>query len=139
VIVRTGWLPYEQVGRAIASCHIGLIALQHLPNNVPTSSNKVFNYMLYGIPFVAPDFRLSKIKLVQDERCGVLADSSSPESYANAIMGLIAHREATLRMGHDALKASQEKYRWEHMEGELVALYGRLGALPAATAGTTTE
>ena len=126
VIVRTGWLPYEEVGQAIAPCHIGLIGLQEVPNNVVTSSNKVFNYLLYGMPFIGPRFRLSKVKLVQEDRCGVLADSSDPESYAGAICHMIENRNETLEMSQNASRASREKFRWEHMEPVLLELYERV-------------
>ena len=122
-IVRTGWLPYAEVGKALAPCHIGLIALQKTPNNVVTSSNKVFNYMLYGIPFIGPDFRLAKIKLVEEERCGVLADSRDPESYAAAITRMIEDQAGTMEMAIRALNASKTKYRWQHMEPVLLDLY----------------
>lgn len=129
VIVRTGWLPYGEVGKALAPCHIGLIALQRTPNNIVTSSNKVFNYMLYGIPFIGPHFRLSKRRLVEEEQCGVLADSRNPESYAGAISGMIKDRTGTLRMSHHALNASKTKYRWEHMEPILFGLYETVAGL----------
>lgn len=126
LVERTGWLPYAEVGNALAPCHIGLIALQQIPNNVVTSSNKVFNYMLYGIPFVGPEFRLAKQRLAREERCGVLADSTSPESYARAISGMIEDRAGTEAMAHRAATASRERYRWEHMEPRLVGLYERV-------------
>jgi glycosyltransferase involved in cell wall biosynthesis len=126
MVERTGWLPYSQVGKNIAVGHLGLIALQRLPNNITTSSNKVFNYLLYGLPFIGPDFRLAKIKLAREEQCGVLADSASPESYAAAISNMIEHRDQTLAMGRRAAKASAEKYRWSHMESEMLSLYQRI-------------
>jgi glycosyltransferase involved in cell wall biosynthesis len=126
IIVRTGWLPYGDVGKALSPCHIGLIALQETPNNIVTSSNKVFNYMLYGIPFIGPQFRLAKRKLVEDIQCGVLADSHSPESYAEAICHMIQDRAGTLKMSQRALNASRTKYRWEHMEPILLELYERV-------------
>ena len=126
MVERTGWLPYHQVGQNIAVGHIGLIALQKLPNNITTSSNKVFNYLLYGLPFIGPDFRLAKIKLVQEEQCGLLADSSSPGSYAAAISNLIENRDRTVAMGRRAAKASEHKYRWSHMESEMISLYRRV-------------
>jgi glycosyltransferase involved in cell wall biosynthesis len=86
----------------------------------------VFNYLLYGMPFIGPDFRLAKIKLVREEQCGVLADSSSPESYAAAISDMIEHRDRTLAMGWRAARASERKYRWSHMEVEMVSLYRRI-------------
>lgn len=123
VITRTGWLPYEQVGKALSECHIGLIALQRTPNNIVTSSNKVFNYMLYGIPFIAPSFRLSKIKLVEQHQCGVLADSSDPRAFASVISRMIEDRAGTEGMAARALEASRTRYRWEHMEPILLNLY----------------
>jgi glycosyltransferase involved in cell wall biosynthesis len=133
-IMKTGWIDYTGVGRELALCHIGLIALQRTPNNIVTSSNKVFNYMLYGIPFVGPDFRLSKIKLSQEEGCGLLADSRSAADYAEKICWMIEHRTETVAMGRRALEASRTKYRWERMEPVLFRLYdavlacGRPGA-----------
>lgn len=126
VITRTGWLPYEEVGAALAPCHIGLIALLQLPNNVVTSSNKVFNYMLYGMPFIGPSFRLAKQKLVVEERCGLLADSADPVSYAAAMRWMIENNSETQAMAERALNASRTKYRWEHMVPLLVDLYARL-------------
>lgn len=126
LVERTGWLPYGEVGAALASCHIGLIALQRIPNNIVTSSNKVFNYMLYGIPFVAPEFRLAKQRLVREESCGVLADSASPDSYAQAICRLIEDRDGTEAMSRRAEAASRARYRWEHMEPRLLSLYAKV-------------
>lgn len=126
LVERTGWLPYRDVGSALGTCHIGLVALQRNPNNVVTSSNKVFNYMLYGIPFIGPDFRLSKQRLVREEGCGVLADSSSADSYARAISRLIEDRTGTEEMSRRAREASRLRYRWEHMEKRLVGLYEKV-------------
>jgi len=126
IIERTGWLDYGDVGPALADCHIGLVALQNLPNNVVTSANKEFNYMYFGIPFVAPDFRLSTNKLIREEKCGLSADSRSPESYAGAIMHMIEHRKETLQMSENARRVSDQKYSWIHMERKLFNIYEEL-------------
>lgn len=126
IIERTGWLDYCNVGKALSNCHIGLIALQKLPNNIVTSANKEFNYMYFGIPFIAPDFRLSTNKLIAAERCGLSADSSSPEAYAQAISYLIENRSAAAEMGINARRASLQKYLWTHMEKKLIDVYRML-------------
>lgn len=126
VILRTGWLDYRDVGTALASCHIGLIAMQKLPNNIVTSANKEFNYMYYGIPFVSPDFRLSTNKLIAEEKCGFSANSTSAESYAEAISYMIENREETIQMGLNAKRASLEKYSWSHMEMKLFNVYEQI-------------
>lgn len=126
IINRTGWLDYHDVGPALAHCHIGLVALQKLPNNIVTSANKEFNYMYFGIPFIAPDFRLSTIKLIADEKCGLSADSNSPESYAQAITYMIENRESAIQMGVNAKRAADRAYTWKHMEKKLLNVYSRL-------------
>ncbi len=120
VITRTGWLPYREVGRQIAECHVGLVCFQKSPNTIVTSSNKVFNYLFCGLPFIGPDYRLSAKQLVQEERCGILADTSDPVKYAEAMMYMIEHREETKIMAERALHASRTRFRWHHMEKELL-------------------
>lgn len=126
IIERTGWLPYQEVGHALAPCHVGLSALQLTPNNIVTSSNKVFNYLLYGMPFIGPDFRHSKQRMAREDGCGLLADSKDPRSYANAIRSLIDDPALYAELAHRAEQASREKYRWCHMEPLLWGLYRRV-------------
>ena len=128
-IVRTGWLPYTEVGRAMAPCHIGLVAFRRCPNHVVAAPNKVFNYLMYGMPFVGPDFNLTMQAMAAEDGVCTLADPASPESYAGALCRMIEDRAGTEAMAARALKASKEKYRWEHMEPRLFRLYERvLGA-----------
>jgi len=126
IITRTGWLPYGKVGEALAPCHVGLIALAELPNNVVSSPNHLFNYMLYGMPFISPSFCEPQKKLIAEEQCGLLANSSDPTSYAAAMRWLLENKSETRAMSERAISASRNKYRWEHMEPLLVKLYENL-------------
>lgn len=123
MVVRTEWLDYEEVGRAMSECHIGLLALEKLPNHIIAAPNKIFNYMYFGMPFVAPDFCIDIKKLINEEHCGITADSSSSESYANAIMSLIESEEKFMEMSSNARKAAQSKYSWPVMERKLFNVY----------------
>lgn len=125
-IVRTGWLPYDEVGRAIAPCHIGLICFLPSPNHRIAAPNKCFNYLLYGMPVVGPDYPQSHFAILQREGCAVLADPASPESIAGAVSKMITGREATLRMSATARELSQSRYRWSHMEPVLLDMYRRV-------------
>ena len=126
VIVRTGWLPYAEVGRAIASGHIGLVAFLPNPNHRIAAPNKCFNYLLYGLPVVGPDFPQSHFAVLAREGCAVLADPASPEAFAAAVEGLITRRAETLRMSAVARELSATKYGWRHMEPVLLDLYQRV-------------
>ncbi len=125
-IVRTGWLPYSEVGMAIAPCHIGLVGFSKSPNHVAAAPNKIFNYLMYGIPIIGPAFMLSLQEMAAKDKTCVLVDAASPKAYADAICQMIENREKTEEMSRNALVVSREKYRWEHMERKLLDLYERV-------------
>jgi len=122
-IVRTGWLPYEEVGKAISPCHIGLICFLPSPNHMIAAPNKCFNYLLYGLPIAGPDFPQSHFAILKQEGCAVLADPTSPEAYAEMLAGMISDRAATTKMAATARELSRAKYRWQHLEPVLLGVY----------------
>ena len=124
-IVRTGWLPYEDVGKAIAPCHIGLICFLPSPNTRISAPNKCFNYLLYGLPVVGPDFPQSHFAILKREGCAVLADPTSPAAYVEALSEMISARAKTAKMAATARELSKTKYRWQHMEPVLLGVYRR--------------
>lgn len=128
VIERTGWLNYSDIGPAISECHIGLLALEKIPNHIVAAPNKIFNYMHFGIPFIAPNHCRDIRKLINDHNCGMSVDNTSVMSYARAISHLIEHRDETLKMGVSAKKASDTKYNWSQMEQKLLCIYKTLAA-----------
>ncbi len=131
VIQRTGWLPYEQVGDALARCHLGLVAFTRKPNHVIAAPNKIFNYLLYGLPFIGPDFMVEVQRMAREDGCCVPADCASPAGLACAIEALVLDRAQYRRLAENARRASAEKYRWQFMEPELLDLYRQVLAAPA--------
>jgi glycosyltransferase involved in cell wall biosynthesis len=125
-VVRTGWLPYEDVGQELAPCHIGLVCLAPKPNHWIAAPNKCFNYLLYGLPVVGPDFPRSHFAVLEREGCAVLADPSCAESYAAAVAAMIDNRSKATRMAARARLLSETKYRWQHMEPLLLGIYRRI-------------
>lgn len=125
-IIRTGWLPYTQVGSALAPCHIGLICFQPSPNAMIAAPNKCFNYLLYGMPVVAPFFPDSHFKILADEKCARLFDPTSSASLAKTLATMMEKREQTREMASRARNLSRTKYRWEHMEPILFDMYKRV-------------
>ena len=123
VIQRTGWLPYEKVGAALAECHLGLVAFTRKPNHVIAAPNKIFNYLLCGLPFIGPDFMVEMQRMAADDGCCLLADCASPQSLAQAVESLLLDRPRFDRMAQSAKEASLRKYRWQYMETRLLALY----------------
>lgn len=126
VIELTGWLDYNDVGAAMSECHIGLVALEKVPNHIIAAPNKIFNYMYFGMPFIAPEHCSNIKRLIEEEKCGLLADTDSAGSYAEALCYLIENRDEMIKMGLNAKRAADTKYSWPVMEEKLFNVYGRL-------------
>ena len=126
VIERTGWLAYQKIGQAISGCHIGLIAFDERPNHVIAAPNKLFNYMYFGLPVIAPDYCTGIKRIIEDEQCGLTVNNISGTAYADAICLMIGDRKKAADMGLNAKKAADSKYSWPIMEKRLINIYRRL-------------
>jgi glycosyltransferase involved in cell wall biosynthesis len=93
---------------------------------VIAAPNKLFNYMHFGIPVIAPSHCIEIKKLLEDEQCGLSVQSNSALSYAAAIDFLIEHRKKALVMRLNAKKAADTKYSWPAMENKLFNIYRQL-------------
>jgi len=126
IVEKTGWLDYRDVPSSLLDCHIGVSTYLRTPNNIVTSGNKEFNYMYFGIPFVAPNYRVHVQRMLLQERCGVLVDTTDTGELARAIEGMIRNRERTLDMARKAFVASRSRYLWTHQEEALYRAYDDL-------------
>jgi glycosyltransferase involved in cell wall biosynthesis len=87
--------------------------------------NKLFDYMLCGLPVVASDFPEIR-KVVGEAGCGVLVDPTDPDAIAEAIIYLLEHPDEARKMGENGRRAVEERYNWGEMEGRLLDLYRSL-------------
>ncbi|WP_332248485.1 glycosyltransferase family 4 protein [Brochothrix campestris] len=90
-------------------------------NHFSASSNKLFEYMMAGVPVIASRFPEMK-RVVLTEKTGILVDSHSAKSIAQAVNLLIAHPEYRECLRNNALKASK-RYNWEHESKQLLTVY----------------
>ena len=130
-ITMTGYLPYREMYDTLRMGSIGLLVFQPDYYNAYIGlPNKLFDYMLCGLPVVASDFPEIR-KVVSDAGCGVLVDPTDPNAIAEAIVYLLEHPDAARRMGENGRKAVLERYNWGEMEKRLLAMYraieGQLG------------
>ena len=122
-IILTGYLPYREMYKEISGGKIGLLILKSdFYNSYIGLPNKLFDYMLCGLPVVASNFpEISKV--VKEADCGILVDPTNVDEIANAILYLLEHPEEAKRMGDSGRRAVEEKYNWERMEEKLFELY----------------
>lgn len=110
-----------------ASADVGLIPYQAVDmNNYYSSPNKLFDYIQAGLPIVASDFPFLR-KVIATDNLGVVAELSTPESYASAINQVL-----TLTDGGDGIRANMRRvapnYTWQSQARGLVSAYEKLSA-----------
>ncbi|HSW02149.1 MAG TPA: glycosyltransferase family 4 protein [Sedimentisphaerales bacterium] len=116
------WVPYEEKERLSSQASMGVITYLPYSNNTSCLPNKLFDYMLVGLPVIASDFPLYR-EVVEPNRCGILVDPSKPEEIAGAMEYLIEHPEEARQMGDNGRRAVFEKYNWEKESERLLQIY----------------
>jgi len=116
------WVPYEEKERLSSQASMGIITYLPYSNNTSCLPNKLFDYMLVGLPVVASDFPLYK-EVVESSRCGLLVDPTRPEEIARAMEHLIEHPQEAKQMGENGRRAVLEKFNWEKESQRLLQIY----------------
>ena len=124
-----GVVPRAGVNGILHDCRAGIIVFHPRPNHIDAWPNKLFEYMLAGIPVVASDFPLWR-EIIEDAECGLLVDPLDPEDIHQAIKSLIDNPNRAAAMGRRGQLAVIEKYNWAQEANKLTDLYGRMFALP---------
>lgn len=116
------WVPYEEKERLSSQAAMGLITYLPYPNNTSCLPNKLFDYMLVGLPVIASDFPLYR-EVVEPNRCGLLVDPARPEEIARAMGYLIERPDEARQMGENGRRAVIERYNWGKECERLLAIY----------------
>ena len=105
-----------------ASADIGVQPIENTClNHFTTDSNKLFEYVIAGLPVVAS--QLPEIgKVVRKHDLGLLVPPGDTEALAEAIRSLVSDPELRLRYRTNAIKAAQT-LNWETQEQAFLDLY----------------
>lgn len=116
------WVPYEEKERLSSQASMGVITYLPYANNTSCLPNKLFDYMLVGLPVIASNFPLYR-EVVEPNRCGLIVDPSKPDQIARAMEYLIEHPQEARQMGENGRRAIVEKYNWEKESRRLLEIY----------------
>lgn len=133
-ITTTGFLPYRAMYERLNEGAAGLLVFQPAYYNISIGlPNKLFDYMLLGLPVIASD--LPEIRsVVTDAGCGILVDPGNVSDIASAIIYLFDHPEEAQNMGANGRRAVLERYNWFRMERDLLQAYRDLDSAPSSSA-----
>ena len=130
----TGFLPYREMYEKLNEGAAGLLVFQPTYYNISIGlPNKLFDYMLLGLPVIASD--LPEIRsVVSSADCGILVDPGSVSEIADAIIYFFDHPKEAQRMGANGRRAVLEKYNWSRMEADLLQAHRNLDSVPSPAA-----
>jgi glycosyltransferase involved in cell wall biosynthesis len=86
--------------------------------------NKIFEYLLGGIPVVASNFPEME-KIVKENNIGTTFNPEKPESIAKAVKEVFSDDERYKQLKANT-KIAAEKYNWENEEKKLLNIYKNL-------------
>lgn len=105
--------------------NIGMNIIQNTcMNNYYSSPNKVFEYILAGVPILASNFP-EMIKLTEGEKLGLSIDSNSPLDIAEKINYLLDAKNTSLynKIKNNCNEKGKSKYNWEKEKEVLIDMY----------------
>ncbi|WDU63596.1 glycosyltransferase family 4 protein [Pseudomonas poae] len=108
-----------------ASADIGVQPLENTClNHFSTDSNKLFEYVMAGLPVVATNFPEIR-KIVSAHNIGLLVPAGSDQALRNELKRLIEDPSLRQQLAYNAKIAAQH-LNWQRQEIKLVALYQRV-------------
>lgn len=113
-----GWLSQDEVDRLMASANVGALTYRVCGHWNHTIPNKIFDYMLAGLPVLATEVAPIK-RIVNETNCGVVCEDLNPVDIARKLEAL---RDPDLRnlYGGNGYKAVIETYNWTKDEANLL-------------------
>jgi len=120
-----GWQSRQFVDDLLSKSKVGLVLFHPAPNHTMSQPNKLFEYMMAGIPVVASNFPLWR-EIVDGAKCGITVDPLNVEEISEAVKWLLVNPAEAKAMGERGKRAIYDRYNW-HNEGEkLINLYKRI-------------
>jgi glycosyltransferase involved in cell wall biosynthesis len=114
----TGRLPFSDVQRELDRADVGLIPHYRTEAWNSTIPNKLFDYMMLGLPVIVSD-TLPTGRVVRETECGEVFRDRSVEDLARCVAAL-GHPERRAARGWNGLVAVQKRYNWKYDSRVLV-------------------
>ena len=129
---KVSYIPYVQktkLDQFINTSTIGLVIYDYTPNwgNKIGSLgvNKIFEYMLAGLPVICTDFILWQ-EIIDKYKCGICINPNSVEEISDAIKYLMNNKEDAYQMGQNGRTAVLKEFNWSTQEKKLLEIYKQL-------------
>jgi glycosyltransferase involved in cell wall biosynthesis len=118
----------DQLHEYACGADAGIVIYEHTTlNNYLSAPNKLFSYLMAGLPVAASDFPGLRA-IVEGEAVGVTFDPASETSIAKALLRLLGDEHVSGAMGRRARALAESRYNWNVEQRVLLGVYERLAA-----------
>jgi glycosyltransferase involved in cell wall biosynthesis len=116
-------VPSETLPEVTVSADVGMILFRNsCLNHFHSLPNKLFEYMMAGLPMVASGFP-EMAAVIEGAGCGMLVEPSDPEGIAQALLHLASNPRERVEMGARGRAAALTEYNWKRQERVLLDSY----------------
>lgn len=124
------FVPKIKLKSIYSNATIALCIFQYSPNlgfKLGTlGSNKLFEYMLHGLPLICSDSKLWKEKIIDKYKCGICVNPYDKNEIVNAINFLKDNKNIAYQMGVNARNAVIQEFNWASQVKDYLNLINRL-------------
>lgn len=128
-VIYCGYIPKVEVEKIYKQSLAGMLIHKYSLNLGGKEGSlgiiKLFEYMMYGIPFVATDFKLIK-NIIEKYDCGICVNPENVNQIREAIRYLVNHPDVARKMGENGRKAVEKEFNWATQEKVLLEMYDNL-------------
>jgi glycosyltransferase involved in cell wall biosynthesis len=124
-VIYYGTVSSSDAAKIVSGSKIGIVTYLPEPNHIDAQPNKMFEYMIAGLPVIASDFPLWR-EIVMGNECGICVNPKDPVEISEAINYLLKNDVLSEAIGNNGAKAVQEKFNWNSEKLKLFSLYSSL-------------
>jgi glycosyltransferase involved in cell wall biosynthesis len=118
-------VPLRELPKYTPNAYLGFQVLNNVCfNHYSASSNKLFEYLMSGVPVVACSFPEIK-RVVEEENVGLCVDSHDYIAIAEAVNYLLENK-AEAQVFRENTFMAKEKYNWENEQIKFLQVYSNL-------------
>lgn len=121
-VLHKPWINISEFPTYANACAAGLSPIYKGEQHDIGVANKVFQYMLFGLPVVVSD-SAAQAAVINENQCGVVFESQNAEDAAQVIEKLLGDKTGSKAMGANGVKAVMERYNLQIAGKYLTQLY----------------
>ncbi len=113
-----GWMEKEKLDEIMQKALCGIVILDYSAaccyKEGQLGSNKIFEYMLCGLPVICTDYKLWKEMIIDKYHCGICVEPGNVEQIKGAMQWIINHPNEAIEMGQRGREAVLSEFNWEN-------------------------